>query len=67
MSAPPGLSNFACVGSSEKFRPTKGVRGLGRVGVVQSVAALQYLKWASKRDGDRFFSRTYCDKVMVFN
>lgn len=63
MSAPPGLSNFACVGSSEKFRATKGVR----VGVVQSVAALQYLKWACKRDGDRSFSKTYCDKVMVFN
>lgn len=44
MSAPAGISNFACVGTSEKFRATKAVRGLGRVWVVQLVAAFQYLK-----------------------
>lgn len=44
MSAPAGLSTFACVGTSEKFRTTKAVRGLGRVGIVQPVAAFQYLK-----------------------
>lgn len=55
MSATAGLSSFAFVGTSQKFRCIKAVRGLGRVGVVQPVAAFQYLKWAYMTHGGRCF------------
>lgn len=51
----------------KKFRATKAVRELGRVGVVQPVAAFQYLKWLIREKGIDFFGSTHCDKVMVLN